>query len=556
MAESQEPRQPRPPQPVVGAPLPRLWKAEPEPLPEPPKSKKKNGDQGAAPGAGKPGKKQKAGKAPKNEKSGKESTQKTVLLEETPNLDTYETRQRIRIITGVVSFGMILLIGFFIVRHFSPEPAVESPSGNEPQVSAPVAVNRERAEAEARTMLESAQSVARNGNAERAVAQLNRLKKSYPGTASAKEADEALGRPQQNLPLFLDRPAVVASPGAPKPAPAPPAPNRIEATAPDAPKATSAEASLILPANPAEPGMPVALNSPNATPSLVRATKPLPEGFRPRAGTAVHPSGWPIEIVGDRDGAPMMLVPGGSFTQGRDDGDPSESPSHSVTLATFYIDKHEVTVRQYALYLKETGKKDADRQRALAREPSSANANASASEDMPVVMVNAPEARDYAKWAGKRLPTEAQWEMAARGGDGRLYPWGFNPPIWDKKREPRQIDPVMSFPNDLSPFGAFDMAGNVMEWTKDWFETRYYHQFRQQPAADPTGPSRTRNSQLSVKGGAKNWTVTKREGFKLDSRLPFLGFRCVLQAEAPQAAAAPDANAPTGAAGVQNAVPF
>ncbi len=142
---------------------------------------------------------------------------------------------------------------------------------------------------------------------------------------------------------------------------------------------------------------------------------------------------------------------------------PAEAPAHPVTLATYYIDTHEVTVRQYALFLKETGHKDNERQRALAREAP----NASASEGLPVVMVTAPDARDYAEWAGKRLPTEAQWERAARGGDGRLSPWGTTPPVWDKKREPRQIVPVMSFPYDVSPFGVFDMAGNAMEWTKD-----------------------------------------------------------------------------------------
>lgn len=127
--------------------------------------------------------------------------------------------------------------------------------------------------------------------------------------------------------------------------------------------------------------------------------------------------------------------------------------------------------------------------------------------------------------------------MAARGGDGRRYPWGTTPLAWDKKREPRRIDPVMSSPHDVSPFGAYDMAGDAMEWTKDRFDPRH---FRHPPAVDPTGPSRPGSSQRTVKGGSKGWVVTKREAIRRDSRLPCLGFRCVLQADGPQNA--PGAN--------------
>ena len=91
----------------------------------------------------------------------------------------------------------------------------------------------------------------------------------------------------------------------------------------------------------------------------------------------------------------------------------------------------------------------------------------------------------------------------------------------------------MSFPNDVSPYGVFDLAGNAWEWTKDWFEPKYYQQFRNAPADNPTGPVRPRSQQLVVKGTAKDWVVTKREGLKFDARLPYLGFRCVLPVEGP-----------------------
>ncbi len=237
-----------------------------------------------------------------------------------------------------------------------------------------------------------------------------------------------------------------------------------------------------------------------------------------------------MEIVGDRDGAPMVLVPGGTFIQGRDDTDSNEGPAHKVVLGTFYIDRHEVTVRQFNLFQKEAGKR-ADRARALAKD--AAHAALDDVDDRPVVMVSARDAKDYADWAGKFLPTEAQWEAAARTTDGRIFPWGPEPPVWSKPRAPRQIDPIMSFPSDISPYGVLDLAGNAWEWTKDWYERNYYQQFRTTPASNPTGPVKPKSQQLVVKGSAKDWTVSKRDGFKFDVRLPYLGFRCVLQVEGP-----------------------
>src|SRR5262249_41358426 len=147
------------------------------------------------------------------------------------------------------------------------------------------------------------------------------------------------------------------------------------------------------------------------------------------------PSGWPLEIVGGRDGAMMVLVPGGAFLMGRDGSEAVEAPAHLARVSTYYIDKHEVTNRQYELYLRDTGPR-ADRNQALARD----GWRVSVSEDFPVVMVSARDARDYAEWTGKRLPTEAQWEKAARGTDQRLYPWGAQAPVWLKPRAPLQVD--------------------------------------------------------------------------------------------------------------------
>ncbi len=110
----------------------------------------------------------------------------------------------------------------------------------------------------------------------------------------------------------------------------------------------------------------------------------------------------------------------------------------------------------------------------------------------------------------------------------------------------------MSFPEDVSPYGVYDMVGNVQEWTKDWYDSKYYRQFATQAADNPTGPTaRPHSGQVVVKGGSKNWTLYYREGVPLDKRLSFIGFRCVLVVEAKGAttragspAAAPGTPAP------------
>src|SRR5262249_13813996 len=165
------------------------------------------------------------------------------------------------------------------------------------------------------------------------------------------------------------------------------------------PRGGTEEVGLVLPANPAEtsPGSP----TPAVEEPPLPIGRPLPKGFRAKPGTSVHESGWALEIIGDRDGMLMVLVPGGEFTMGNDESDISERPAHTVFVSTFYIDQHEVTVRQFDLFQKEIGRR-MDRVRALEQ----SGTPAPTSEDFPVVMVNAKEAKDYGNWAGaKRLPT-------------------------------------------------------------------------------------------------------------------------------------------------------
>ncbi len=166
-----------------------------------------------------------------------------------------------------------------------------------------------------------------------------------------------------------------------------------------------------------------------------------------------------------KDGAPAVVVPAGNFTMGDDE----ESPLREIYLDAFYIDKYEVTVSRYAKFLKTTGG---------VRPPEGwEEATLDGAKDLPVVGVDWYDADAYCKWAGKRLPTEAEWEKAARGTDGRMYPWGNDEPTslranFGKSSEnPYKggLAPVGGREAGSSPYGAQDLAGNVAEWVADWF---------------------------------------------------------------------------------------
>ncbi len=264
-----------------------------------------------------------------------------------------------------------------------------------------------------------------------------------------------------------------------------------------------------------------------ATSPRAVASRSLPRGFQANPDAGIHESGWPFVIVGKRDGEPMILIPGGTFLMGNKDGQPAEAPAHQVRLSTFYIDQHEVTNRQFRIFLRESHYGGQPAGKWL----TDAKARAEP-DDLPVVRVNFNDAESFANWAGKQIPTESQWEMAARSTDGRIYPWGNGPITWSRPRVFRQIDPVMTFPEDKSPYGIFDMAGNAHEWTRDIFEPMYYHLLAQTITENPIGPpSRGRTPQHVVRGAAKNGPVTYREGLPAATRLPYLGFRCVLVVE-------------------------
>ncbi len=189
------------------------------------------------------------------------------------------------------------------------------------------------------------------------------------------------------------------------------------------------------------------------------------------------------EITG-KDGASMVLVPAGEFTMGGNEA-VEEKPVHQVSLDAYYIDKYEVTVEQYAKFLDSTHH---------AAPPEWKIMNQPSHQKHPVVMVGWSEANAYCHWAERRLPTEAEWEKAARGADGRMYPWGNDLPTplqanygkkkWDKHAS---LVPVGTLEDGKSPYGVYDMAGNVWEWTSDWYSKSYY---KDSPSENPKGPKR------------------------------------------------------------------
>jgi formylglycine-generating enzyme required for sulfatase activity len=220
----------------------------------------------------------------------------------------------------------------------------------------------------------------------------------------------------------------------------------------------------------------------------------------------------------------MVLVPAGEFRMGTNDAEqPTENkprltadatPQHTVTLGAFYLDKTEVTNAAYKKYCDATK---------YPLPPHWKNGNFPAGEDeFPVTHINWWEAKAYAAWVGKRLPTEAEWEKAARGTDARVYPWGND---WDRSRVvwgAKRPDRVASRPSGASPFGALDLAGNVFEWTESWYEAypKSPHQFAEF------------GKQLKViRGGAfegmENLARTfYRSVARPQTRSEWVGFRC------------------------------
>jgi formylglycine-generating enzyme required for sulfatase activity len=197
-----------------------------------------------------------------------------------------------------------------------------------------------------------------------------------------------------------------------------------------------------------------------------------------------------------------------------------EFPAHRVYLDTYWIDKTEVTNAMYVKCLK-AGK-------CAALETGFSEAYDKPGKDnYPVRMVNWNQAKAYCQWAGRDLPTEAQWEKAARGADGRIYPWGND---WKENLANQNGDvlPVGTYPAGASPYGVLDMAGNVWEWVKDWYAYDYY---ASSPEKNPSGP--TKGEVNIIRGGSSGFSIkflrtVSRQAMPPENDNSIFGIRCVL----------------------------
>ena len=235
----------------------------------------------------------------------------------------------------------------------------------------------------------------------------------------------------------------------------------------------------------------------------------------------------------------MVFVPAGDFLMGSDpDIDPladplDEFPQHKVYLDAFFIDKYEVSNADYSKFVEATGHRNST----FWDNPKFNH------PDQPVVGVAWGDAAAYAEWVGKRLPTEAEWEKAARGTDGRIWPWGneFDPTkcnFDDEGKFDGHLDgyamaaPVDSFQNGASPYGAVNMVGNVAEWVSDWFDIDYY---TVSPRENPKGPETSGMGKKSKRGA--NWFSDSeqmrcafREYDDIAASGQIRGFRCAMDA--------------------------
>jgi eukaryotic-like serine/threonine-protein kinase len=273
-----------------------------------------------------------------------------------------------------------------------------------------------------------------------------------------------------------------------------------------------------------------------AVPTVVPAASPTPQPvaeataaptLQPTNTTAATQASGAVK-VSDKDGMLMVYVPAGDFSMGSLEGTSDEQPVHPVTLDAFWIDQTEVT---NSMYTKCVQAGACEVQATTGSNTHSNYFTAPKFVDYPVVDLKWVNADKYCTWAGRRLPTEAEWEKAARGTDGFTYPWGnnipngsllnFNTPAGDTVK-------VGNYPKGASPYGALDMAGNLREWVSDWYEAKYYGVSAK---SNPTGP--TEGKFRVVRGGSWHsdvYSVRSADRQYLDpgARDVTVGFRCAL----------------------------
>ena len=255
---------------------------------------------------------------------------------------------------------------------------------------------------------------------------------------------------------------------------------------------------------------------------------PFEEMGQPPAGDAADNS--VAVVAADEQPIPeeMVLIPAGPFVRGTKHGGFDEQPERSIFLDAFLIDRYEVTNHQYEQFVAATGHRKSGPPSRYAK-----NMVRMRGPNQPVVYVSWDDADAYCRWKGKRLPTEAEWEKAMRGVDGRLWPWGnveqLGAANWARVNDGYDVSASAgTFKNDRSPFGVMDGAGNVIEWVNDWYRETYY---RDSAERNPQSPE---NGVYKVlRGGGYTTTgsdlrITSRSKMVPDFRDETIGFRCAV----------------------------
>lgn len=263
---------------------------------------------------------------------------------------------------------------------------------------------------------------------------------------------------------------------------------------------------------------------------ILRGTKLTPFEQEPSSVTQEPGSSSDFAVSNSSNDQPvsedMVTIPAGPFLRGTQAGGFDEQPERAIHLDSFSIDRYEITNGQYQAFVSTTNHRYPGPPSRYAK-----NMVRMRGVNQPVVYVSWEDADAYCRWKGKRLPTEAEWEKAMRGTDGRLWPWGNVPDLnaanWARVDDGFEVTaPVGSLKHDVSPYGIVDGAGNVMEWVADWYAEDSY---RDPTDKNPLGPEH--GLFKVMRGGAYTSTgsdirITSRSKMVPDFRDETIGFRC------------------------------